>query len=146
MLRGVLIGNVVREPRMASTKTGAAVCNLDVATDSYRREADGKRRSIYVKVAAWGNLAETCARHLTKGRKVAVHGEIDAETYMGSDGQPHYNLTMNAKDVEFIGAKTDIENLDGNTEPAGGNQYKPEPKADVEGFVAVDMNEDELPF
>ena len=145
MFRGTIVGNVVREPRMASTKTGIAVCNIDVATYSKRKDANGEKRTIYVKVTAWRALAETCAKYLHKGRKVIFYGTIEGEAYMGNDNQAHYNLLLDADDMEMIGSQHDAEPV-AEENLAGGNQYRPEPKAPTEGFVAVDMSEDELPF
>lgn len=146
MFKATLLGNVVRDPNLASTRSGVTVCNIDVACSMKRKDANGEHRSIFVKVTAWRGLAELCARYLKKGRKVQFIGDVDAEAYMGNDGQPKVSLLMTADDVEFIGGKMDVYDQEESQEPAGGNQYRAEPKAEQDGFIAVDMGEDDLPF
>ena len=142
MLKATLIGNVVRDPRMASTKMGVAVCSIDIATEKRQKNEDGSKATMFVTVTAWRSLAEICGKYLKRGRKVAFYGVIDEpHVYTGNDGAPKCQLCMTADDVEFIGSKSDAI-VDENV---GNNQYRQEPKTEQDGFIAVDLGS-ELPF
>lgn len=93
----VLIGNLGRDPEMRYTPDGKAVCSLSVAVNT------GKDHTLWVTVAAWDKLAESCNQYLHKGDQVAVSGELsEPYAYVGKeDGQPHARLELLARVVRF---------------------------------------------
>ena len=61
-----LIGNLATEPDLREVGDGKKVVSFLIAVD--RRRGD---EADFVRVSAWDRQAETCAEHLTKGRRVA---------------------------------------------------------------------------
>lgn len=47
-------------------------------------------------------LAESCARYLSKGRKVAVHGCLQTRSYEDKEGKKRTAFEVIAGDVEFL--------------------------------------------
>ena len=91
-----LVGNLAADPRQRPLRTGNA-CGLRLAVD--RRN---QPEALFVDVETFGPLAETCAKHLAKGRLVAVCGRLDHETWQTSDGQARSRHYVVASTVEFL--------------------------------------------
>ena len=91
-----LIGNLASDPTPRPLRCGTA-CRLRLAVDR-RSQPD----AVFVDVDTFGPLAETCAKHLAKGRLVAVHGRLDHESWQTGDGQPRSRHYVIASSVEFL--------------------------------------------
>ena len=92
-----LIGNLTNEPEKRATNNGTSVTSFSIAVN--RR---GKEQTDFFRINAWRGLAESCAKFLAKGRKVAVVGELQARTYDGKDGKTRLSLEVQADEVEFL--------------------------------------------
>ena len=144
MLKAIVVGNVVREPEMKTTRTGYPVCQFNIAADLKAKNQDGTKKSEFILVSAFGKLGEVTGKYLHKGRKVTCSGELSGAAYTGSDGQAHYSLRMNAEDVEFMmGRNAEEEEQKAQDAAQVQNAYK-QSNGVPEGFVEVDSNE--LPF
>jgi single-strand DNA-binding protein len=106
MNKTTIIGNLVRDPELRTLNSGVNVCTFTVAVNR-RRKAEGQPEADFFRVSAWRQLGETCEKYLTKGRKVAVTGSIEARAYQGSDGQPKASLELTADDVEFLSSRNE---------------------------------------
>ena len=94
----VLIGNVTNQPEKRATPNGVSVTSFTIAVN--RRGQD--KQTDFFRINAWRGLADTCAKYLSKGRKVAVVGELQARTYDGKDGKTRISLEVQADEVEFL--------------------------------------------
>jgi single-strand DNA-binding protein len=83
----VLTGGVATEPELRRTPSGGAVMTLRIAFAT-QREVDGawQLKSNYVDVELWGVQAENAAKHLARGRQVAVDGRLEWTEYDTRDG------------------------------------------------------------
>lgn len=93
-----LIGNLTNEPEKRATPNGTSVTSFTIAVN--RRGQD--KQTDFFKINAWRGLADTCAKFLAKGRKVAVVGELQARTYEAKDGKTRVSLDVQADEVEFL--------------------------------------------
>lgn len=100
-----LIGNLTHDPEVRSTPNGVTVASFTIAVDRRFAGQDGKRPTDFFRINAWRQLGEACARYLSKGRKVAVIGELQARTYEAKDGTTRMSLDVQADEVEFISPK-----------------------------------------
>ena len=97
-----------------------------------KKTKDGQQEADYFNVTAWRERGETCAKYLSKGKKVSVVGPVSVRTWE-SNGKHGASLEVTAEEVEFLSPR-------GETQPA-----QPEPQVDQQtGFQQV--NTDELPF
>lgn len=94
----VLIGNLTNEPEKRATPNGVSVTSFTIAVN--RRGQD--KQTDFFRISAWRGLADTCAKYLAKGRKVAVVGELQARTYEAKDGKTKVSLDVQADEVEFL--------------------------------------------
>ena len=128
-----ITGNLVRDPESRTTQTGKQVTSFTVAVNRRRTANAGQPEADYFRVNAWGQLADSCAKYLSKGRKVAVTGSVSVSTYQAQNGEARANMEVLAQDVEFLSPAE---------KPA---EKAPEtPKTDKQcGYVKV---EEQLPF
>ncbi len=139
----ILIGRLVRDPELKFIpNTGKAVVKYTLAIDrnlSREKKAEltekGQPTADFIRVIAWGKLAETCANYLAKGRMVAVQGNIQTGSYKTNTGETRYSTDVLANSVEFLQSSGDKkENVDDNS-----SNYNPE------DFQAIEDDED-IPF
>lgn len=103
-----IIGNLTRDPELRTTPAGINVCDFTVAVNRrQRRDAQaGQPEADFFRVSAWRQLGESCAKFLTKGRKVCVVGPVSVRTYQAQDGTTRASLEVTAQDVEFLGGNS----------------------------------------
>lgn len=85
--RVILVANMTRDAEAVST-SGKPMTKLRIATNSSWRDASGERqeRSEFHSLVAFGRLAEICAVHCLKGRRVYVEGHLRTRDFSGADG------------------------------------------------------------
>jgi len=52
---------------------------------------------------AWGNLAEICKTHLTKGQQVYVEGRLQTRGWEDENGTRHYRTELVANEMILLG-------------------------------------------
>ena len=97
-----LIGNLTSNPEKRSTSRGTSVTSFTIAVNRRFSSENGEKQTDYFRIQAWNKLADSCARFLAKGKKVAVVGELQARTYEAKDGTTRLSLDVSADEVEFI--------------------------------------------
>lgn len=105
MQKITIIGNLTHDPETRSTTNGVTVCSFTVAVDRKFKDQSGERVTDFFRVNAWRQLGDTCARYLSKGKKVAIVGELQARTYEAKDGTTRMSLDVQADEVEFLSPK-----------------------------------------
>ena len=108
-----IIGNLTRDPELRTTPQGKQVCSLDVAVNR-RKKVEGQPEADYFRVNAWNALAETCAKYLSKGKKVAVVGSVSLSK-REHDGKFYASLEVFAEEVEFLSPKDSEPQTDSQT-------------------------------
>lgn len=100
-----LIGNLTADPVLRSTQSGISVCQFTIAVNRRFAGADGQKQTDFFRIVTWRQQAESCAKYLAKGKKVAVVGELQARTYTAKDGTTRMSLDVQADEVEFLSPK-----------------------------------------
>jgi single-strand DNA-binding protein len=109
MTRGLnkvmVIGHVGRDPEMRYTPSGRPVTSFSVVTTRAWTSTEGTRHeeSEWFNVVAWGNLAEICNQHLTKGQQVYVEGRLQTRGWEDDDGKKHYRTELVANEMIVLG-------------------------------------------
>jgi len=98
-----VVGRLTRDAELKYTNSGQAICSFSVATNSRVKKGDqwGDEPN-YWDVDLWGKKAESLNQYLTKGKLVAVHGDIRQDKWE-KDGQQRMKVRINANDVQLIG-------------------------------------------
>jgi single-strand DNA-binding protein len=106
--RVVLTGNVTADPELRSLSSGTSVCKLRVACNTRRKDSasgDYVDKPNYFDVTVWGGQGENVAKHLTKGRGVAVDGRLEWREWETDDGVKRQAVEIIADNVQFLGGK-----------------------------------------
>ena len=97
-----LIGRLVRDPEEKKTPGGKTVAKMTLAVERDFANADGEREADFIDILAWEKLAETCAKHLGKGRLVSVKGRLQIRSYDDSKGIKRKAAEIVAEKVKFL--------------------------------------------
>ncbi|MCX6432252.1 MAG: single-stranded DNA-binding protein [Actinobacteria bacterium] len=98
-----VVGNLVADPELRFTPSGAAVANfrvastprvLDKATNEWK---DGE--SLFITCNVWRQYAENVAESLTKGMRVIVTGRLKQRSYETREGEKRTVVEMDVDDV-----------------------------------------------
>ena len=135
----MLIGNLTRDPEMRSTPNGVTVCTFNIAVNRRFAPQGGEKVTDFFRINAWRQLGDTCAKYLSKGRKVAVIGELQARTYEAKDGTTRMSLDVSADEVEFLSPRQQDDGS-GYSAPRQSNAAP----QDLAGFT--DIQSDDIPF
>jgi len=92
-----LIGNLATEVELKDVGEDRQVASFLLAVDR-----PGKDEADFVFVSTWNKQAETCARYLTKGKRVAVDGRLRSSSWEDSDGNKRSAIEVVANRVQFL--------------------------------------------
>lgn len=134
----ILIGNLTADPELRTTQSGINMVNFTVAVQRRYKNDQGRYDADFIRCVAWRQTADFLHQYATKGRKVALTGELQSRTY-DKDGQKRTLFEVVANSVELID-KRDAESRDDR--PAGAQPGSPSGQANA--FTEVD--DDSLPF
>jgi single-strand DNA-binding protein len=102
--RVVLVGNLTRDPELRELPSGHNVCNLRIACNGIRRTPEGEyqERPLFFDVATFGGLAESVARYMHRGSRVAVDGRLEWSEWETADAQKRQAVSVVAESVQFL--------------------------------------------
>lgn len=131
----MIIGHLGRDPEMRYTPSGKPVTTFTMAVSRSWNSGDGERHTEteWFNIVAWGNLAETCKQHLSKGQLVYIEGRLQTRKWEDKEGQKHSSVEVVANEMTFLSDRRE-----------GGQNHDAAPVPGDEG--ASTSNEDEFPF
>jgi single-strand DNA-binding protein len=101
-----LIGRLTRDPELRTVSTsagGRSVLTLRLAVRKPAKpDNDETPTADFFDVTVWAMLAETCSRHLCKGRLVAVSARLEPTSWESQDGSKRRGMEIVASTVEFL--------------------------------------------
>ena len=100
-----LIGNIVKDFELQTSKGGLSYCNFTIAIPRAFKNEKGEKDSDFVRVKAWRGLAENVCKYVHKGDKVGVCGKIQGNSYEDENGEKKYATEIVADEVEFLVTK-----------------------------------------
>jgi single-strand DNA-binding protein len=140
-----VIGNLTDDPELKFTPSGAAVANFTVAStprtfDKQTNEwKDGD--ALFLRCAAWRQLAENVAESLQKGQRVIVTGALRVRQYERQDGSKGTSVEMNVDEVgpslRFATAK--VTKATRSSSGGGGGDWNQSAPAANSGGAAADV-------
>jgi single-strand DNA-binding protein len=104
----ILVGNCGRDPEVRYAPSGAAICNISVATSSRRKDkASGEtvEDTQWHRVTFYDRLAEIAGEYLKKGRPVYVEGRLKYGKYTDKDGIERNTVDIVATEMQLLGGR-----------------------------------------
>ena len=141
-----VVGNLTDDPELKFTPSGAAVANFTVAStprtfDKQTNEwKDGD--ALFLRCAAWRQLAENVAESLQKGQRVVVTGALRVRQFERQDGSKGTSVELNVDEVgpslRYATAKVTKVSRSGNSGGGGGGGWD-QPAAAQASAPATDV-------
>lgn len=137
----LIAGRLTRDPNVAFTQKGQAVCRFDVAVNRrYLDQAknEWKDDTVFVPVVVWGQGAERAKDRLKKGTPVYVEGRLTTSEYTDkTTGQTRRSLQITCRRLQILEST------------GAGADYSAQPTAQ-DDVPSVDVDqpvmEDDVPF
>jgi len=121
-----VVGNLVDDPELRFTPSGAAVANFRIASTprTFDRQSnewkDGE--TLWLGCSVWRQAAENVAESLQKGMRVIVQGRLKSRSYETREGEKR---TVFEIDVDEVGPslKSATAKVNKTTRSGGGGGY-----------------------
>ena len=102
-----MMGNLTRDPEMRYTPAGRAVCNMSIANNRiYMKGTEKVTEVSYFDVEVWGQIAENCAKYLSKGSGIIVEGRLRQDRWE-KEGKTQSRVRISANNVHFMPKRGD---------------------------------------
>lgn len=138
MNKHIIAGNVGQEPEIRITESGLKIANFSIAANEYRKNketGEKEESTTWLKIVAFGKLAELVFGYVHKGSKLLVVGKVKNREYLDKDGNKRFFTETIADEIEFLSAK--IQNQEESQIQTNNNQ-----KTQIESEFLTD----DLPF
>jgi single-strand DNA-binding protein len=153
----ILVGNLGRDPEVRYTPSGAAVCNVSLATTRQWKSKDSGDRqeeTEWHRVVFYDRLAEIAGEYLKKGRSIYVMGRLKTRKWQDKDGAEKYTTEVIAEEMQMLGGR---EGMGAASGEEGGSGYadRPQPAsrpaaqrpaAPAKSSTGFDNMDDDIPF
>ncbi|MGI5832714.1 MAG: single-stranded DNA-binding protein [Thermoguttaceae bacterium] len=144
--RVVLVGNTTRDVELRKIPSGTEVCDLGLAVNERRRDAQGNwvEDTTFVDVTLWGRTAVVAAEYTRKGSPVLIEGRLKTDTWE-TDGQKRSKLKVVADRLVLLGSRG--TGGAGAASSSGYQQPQQSPYQDApSSFEPNDIADGDLPF
>ena len=96
---------LTKDPELRSTSSGKSVSTLRVAIQRPGGKDGSDRGAAFYDVEVWNGLAESCARYLSKGSRIAVEARLEHQEWTDDDDRPRQRNYLVATQVNFLGPR-----------------------------------------
>lgn len=122
-----VVGNVVAEPELRYTPSGAAVTNFRIASTprvfdkNSNQWTDGE--GLFLTCNVWRDQAENVAQSIQKGARVIVNGVLRQRSYETREGEKRTVYEIEVEDVgpSLKWATAAVTRAERGQQPSGGN-------------------------
>jgi single-strand DNA-binding protein len=150
----IIIGNLGRDPEVRYTPSGAAVCNVSVATTrNWKNRDSGEKQeeTEWHRVVFYDRLAEIAGEYLKKGRPVYVEGRLKTRKWQDKEGKDNYTTEIIAEQMQMLGSREGMGGGAGAGEEHGEPRSAPAPRAPAskpaaKSATGFDDMDDDIPF
>ena len=102
MIQGFMVGRIGKDAELRSTKNGTQVSNFSLAVQVGFGD---REKTLWVDCTLWEKQAEALNKFLTKGKMVAVTGELDCRAYISDKDQAaHANIQISISKLTLCGS------------------------------------------
>lgn len=155
----ILVGNLGRDPEVRYAPSGAAICNVTIATSrQWKDKTSGERQeeTEWHRVVFYDRLAEIAGEYLKKGRPVYVEGRLKTRKWTDKDGVEKYTTEVIAQEMQLLGGREGGGGMGGGDDMGGGGgapapRSAPAPRPPAQkpaqkSSTGFDDMDDDIPF
>ena len=98
-----ILGNVTREPEVRAMPSGQQVVNFSIATNRFYTDQAGQKKqdTEFHNIVAFGKLADTISKYVTKGSLILIEGRIKTRNWDNSAGVKQYKTEVIAEGLQL---------------------------------------------
>lgn len=136
----MLIGRLTKDPESKYLPSGSAVVEFSIANNYYVSSKNSNEVN-YFDVVAFGKMAETVAKYLTKGKQVAISGTLRQDRWQDKDtNTPRSRIRIIMQSMQMLGSASGgaVNNMDAT--------YTPIPQSGTDVDLGGFSDDDEVPF
>ena len=136
----MLIGRLTKDPESKYLPSGSAVVEFSIANNYYVSSKNSNEVN-YFDVVAFGKMAETVAKYLTKGKQVAISGTLRQDRWQDKDtNAPRSKVRIIMQSMQMLGSASGgaVNNMDA--------AYTPIPQSGTDVDLGGFSDDDEVPF
>jgi single-strand DNA-binding protein len=155
----ILIGNLGKDPEVRYLPSGAAICNVTIATSrQWKDKTSGERQeeTEWHRVTFFDRMAEIAGEYLKKGRPVYVEGRLKTRKYTDKDGVEKYTTEITATEMQLLGGRESgggggggggyADEGDSRPQRSAPAPRAPSPKPPSKSSTGFDDMDDDIPF
>lgn len=157
----IFIGNLGKDPEVRYMPSGDALCSFSIAcTETWKDKQSGdiKEATEWIRVSAFGRLAEVCGEYLKQGSRVYIEGKFKTRKYQAADGTDRYTTEIKLEEMMMLDGRQAGEG--GGERPArstnagNGSQRQPQERQGAKtgsagrggGLGPEDYDDSDIPF
>ena len=103
----IIGGGATKDPETKQNENGeTSIARIPIGVNrSYVKEGEQYPESDYINVVGYGKMAAFMEKHMRKGGRYLVEGEIRSDSYTNKDGAKVYTTYLLAQTVKFADSK-----------------------------------------
>ena len=104
-----ILGRLTSDPELRRTQSGISTCKFTVAVNRKFKNKNGEYEADFISCMAWKEKAEFISRYWSKGKMIAIEGELRTGSYQDKHHQDvtHYTTDVIVDKAYFCGDKSD---------------------------------------
>ena len=125
--KAILIGNLGQDPEVRYAPSGAAVCNMTLATnESWKDRESGEKheRTEWHRLVFFGRLAEIVQEYLHKGSQIYVEGRIQTRKWNTQGGEERTTTEIVVSEMQILGTRSNTAEYDSDRKSGSNNPSK----------------------
>lgn len=112
MNKVVLVGRLTKDPELRyAAGSGIPTSLFTVAVNRQRK----KDEADFINCVAFNKTAELIAQYFVKGRRIAISGRIQTDSYTAQDGTKRYTTDVVVETFDFIDSNSSNRNNTSNS-------------------------------
>jgi len=145
----VLVGNLTRDAEIKYFNNGNAIVKFSIAQN--RRKKQGEQwvdEAMFFDISFGGKGAEAVHKYLTKGKQVAIQGELRQDRWE-QEGQSRSKVYVSAFELQLLGGNAGGERTSGGYNNGGSSGRESSPSGGYDNFGggrSEEHFEDDIPF
>jgi single-strand DNA-binding protein len=152
--KAMIIGRLGADPEVRYAASGAAIANINVATNEVWRDkqsGDQQERTEWHRVVLFGRLGEVAGEFLKKGSQVYIEGRLQTRKWQDREGQDRYTTEIVANEMFMLDSRGPSASQgeagdDFDQRPRGGQQSSGAAAGGGKSGGAFDDFDDDIPF
>ena len=110
----ILCGNLTRDPIFKQVGANSLVCQFRIAVNRvwFTKNGQRQKKTCYIDIEAWNNIAAKCRGVLTKGSPVYIDGSLEYDSWVDKENNNITNARhyVKAEVINFFGDPRKLDN------------------------------------